>query len=184
MIRIVVILIVAALLGTILGNVQARRSVRGWNELFMSERQAGLLDGSHPRAPLPEGAPRLELPDGDSYQFGQMQHGSSMSHDFVVRNIGEGPLMITQTGSTCKCTVGDLTNNRLLPGEQTTITLTWRAQTVTPLFAQSATFKTNDPRQPELRLQIEGSVIDSFVFEPAQLDLGDFLSNEGITRRC
>ncbi|HAC90600.1 MAG TPA: hypothetical protein DCF63_08185 [Planctomycetaceae bacterium] len=183
MIRILVIAVIALGLGATIGTLQAKWKRRGVVEQFQVASTAAGSGQAQPVQDRVVGIPKLELPDGDTFRFGQMLHGSSMSHDFLVRNSGDGPLTLEQIGSTCKCTVGKLSNNVLKPGEETKVTLTWRAQVVAPVFGQSATFKTNDTQQPELRLQIEGSVIDSFVFEPSSVDLGDFMTSQGATRQ-
>ncbi|MBX3420570.1 MAG: DUF1573 domain-containing protein [Pirellulaceae bacterium] len=181
MIRILATLLIATVLGFALGNLQAHWRTRGTTEFFIGSTSASQTSD---HAPVKNpGVAKLALPGGDSFQFGQMQHGGSMSHDFVVRNVGTGPMTLEQTGSTCKCTVGTLNNNVLQPGEETTITLTWRAQVATPQFAQSATFRTNDPTKTEFSLKVEGRIIDSFVYEPDRIDLGDFLSYTGLSKQ-
>lgn len=183
MIRILVIAVIALGLGTTIGTLQAKWKRRGVVEQFQVANTAAGTAQAQAVQDRVVGIPKLELPGGDTFRFGQMLHGSSMSHDFLVRNSGDGPLTLEQTGSTCKCTVGKLSNNVLKPGEETKVTLTWRAQVVAPVFGQSATFRTNDTQHPELRLQIEGSVIDSFVFEPSSVDLGDFMTSQGASRQ-
>ena len=127
-------------------------------------------------------APKIELPEGTSFQFGTMKHGTEMSHDFPIRNVGDAPLIIEKTGSTCKCTVGNLDKDVLLPGESQMIHLTWRGVSVSPSFGQSATFKTNCLEFPELKLEIKGAVIDSFVFRPTEISLSEFSATVGTMR--
>ena len=182
MVRILATVFVALVIGIALGNIQTRWSTSRVDETLYLSQHAASIHRVPDEVPEIRGLPKIELPEGNSFDFGQMQHGSSMSHEFLVRNVGEGPLVLEKTGSTCKCTVGELENSMLLPGQETMVTLTWRAQTVADRFGQTATFRTNDPTQTELRLQIEGTVIDSFVFEPSQLSLGDFSSDVGITK--
>jgi hypothetical protein len=182
MLRVSMTLVLALLVGVALGNIQTRWSVSRQEEALYVAEHAGATHRIAEDMPKFRGIPKIELPEGTSFNFGQMQHGSEMSHAFPVRNVGDGPLSLEQTGSTCKCTVGELESSTLMPGQETKITLTWRAQTAADQFGQSATFRTNDPAQIELQLQIEGSVIDSFVFEPSQLSLGDFYSDLGVKK--
>lgn len=182
MVRVLATVFSALVIGIALGNFQTRLTTSQIDETFYLSNHAASIHRVPDELPISRGIPKVELPEGNSFDFGQMQHGSSDSHEFVVRNVGEGPLVLEKTGSTCKCTVGELEDSKLLPGQETRITLTWRAQTVADRFGQAATFRTNDPLQPELRLQIEGTVIDSFVFEPSQLSLGDFSSELGVTK--
>lgn len=182
MVRILVTVVVASIVGFALGQAQVRWSSQSVPEhLRLAEHSASVAAGAM-RTEIYSGIPKIELPNGNSFNFGQMRHGSSMAHTFVIKNVGEGQLNLEKKGSTCKCTVGELTESVLKPGEETKITLTWRAQSVSPRFGQSATFKTNDPANTELQFVIEGSVIDSFVFEPTQIDLGDFAPDSSVSR--
>jgi len=174
MVRIIITLVVASAVGFAFGQAQVF-----WT--LLSEHSASVAAGAT-NTEIFAGLPKIELPKGNTFNFGQMRHGSSMTHTFVIKNVGEGQLNLEKKGSTCKCTVGELTESVLKPGEETKITLTWRAQSVSPRFGQSATFKTNDPANTELQFTIEGSVIDSFVFEPTQLDLGDLAPDSTASR--
>lgn len=117
--------------------------------------------------------PKLELVGDDEYDFGVMEPGGEASHSFIVRNVGEAPLEIDVSGSTCKCTVGSLEQSKLAPGEQTEVKLTWVAKTDSELFGQSATLRTNDPSQGELSLKVRGRVISSMTMVPRTLSFGD-----------
>lgn len=174
MVRILITLVVASILGFAMGRAQVHLAFSGVVEQLHLPEHSASLASRDTTSPQISGNPKIELPEGNSFNFGQMRHGSSMTHSFILRNVGEGPLNLAKKGSTCKCTVGELTESVLMPGQETKITLTWRAQSVSANFGQSATFTTNDPANTELQFLIEGSVIDSFVFEPTQIDLGDF----------
>src|SRR4051812_32552624 len=39
------------------------------------------------------------------YNFGTMQRGTSKSHDFVIKNVGEAPLKLRAGTTSCKCTL-------------------------------------------------------------------------------
>ncbi len=121
----------------------------------------------------------MEVIGGTEYEFGTMMHGETQSHDFLVRNVGDGPLVLEKAGSTCKCTVGKMEKSVLAPGEETIVNLTWTAQSVLPVYGQSATFTTTDPSQSELKFSVTGMIADSFVIEPNELALGDVPVTEG-----
>ena len=182
MVRIIVTLVLASIIGFALGKAEVYWTLAGTPErLHLPDHSAAVAAGNIDYRTY-SGSPKVELPEGNTYDFGQMRHGSTMAHSFTVRNVGEGQLNLERKSSTCKCTVSNLTESVLMPGQETKITLEWRAQTVSARFGQSATFKTNDPANTELKLSIEGSVIDSFVFEPNHIDLGDFAPDSEISR--
>lgn len=179
MVRLLVLIVISLGLGTILGNLQSMKG-NGVEERFY------LADS--PDAPKIKstaenvGVAAVELPEGSSFKFGTMKHGTSMSHEFPIKNVGTAPLIIKNTGSTCKCTVGNLNKEVLMPGESEMIKLEWRGVAVNSNYAQTATFQTNCLKHQELKFQVEGAVIDSFVLKPSEIGLGDFPADTGTSR--
>lgn len=186
MLRIIVCLLVGAGIGALLGQMQASFATSGFVERFAGSRIAlAESRGEKTRQELIEqstGTPQIEVVDGTEFRFGTMQHGETMSHDFVFRNTGSGPLNLDMGGSTCKCTVGELESSVLQPGEETTVSLTWTAQTIMPDFGQTATILTNDPDNPEVRLEVRGQIAHSFVVDPPEIALGDISVREAVDR--
>ena len=149
MVRIIVTLVLAAIVGFAIGKAEVFWTLAGIPEhLHLPEHSAAVAAGNIEVGSF-SGNPKIELPDGSKFDFGQMRHGSSMTHEFTIRNIGEGPLNLEKKGSTCKCTVGNLAESVLMPGQETKITLECRPDSGCSL-CQSATFKTNDPANTEL----------------------------------
>lgn len=113
--------------------------------------------------------PKFEIVDGSTYDFGTMEFGTVMKHAFVVKNTGQAPLTLKMLGTSCKCTLADLPNNRLDPGGETRIELEWKAIERHGPYSQTATLETNDPRHPTLTLTVEGRVIGSHLLEPSDI---------------
>lgn len=128
-----------------------------------------------------DGGAAVEVVGGEVYDFGVMLREAAASHEFEIRNVGTGPLLLEVAGSTCKCTVGTLKSDRLEPGESTKVLLEWTAKTLTEQFSQSATIKTNDPDQVELQLQVKGNVVDLVAIEPSNWSIGDVSGREPVT---
>ncbi|NOY29018.1 MAG: DUF1573 domain-containing protein [Planctomycetes bacterium] len=123
-------------------------------------------------------APKAEVPEA-TFEFGSMEMETSMSHDFIVRNVGASPLQLKVGDTTCKCTVGDLTNNEVEPGGQTEVRLEWIAKTAPGPFRHGATLHTNDPLQSHIQLTVEGQVIASTtVLTPSELIYGTLRTDE------
>jgi hypothetical protein len=80
--------------------------------------------------------------------------------------------------TTCKCTLGNLNDNKLPPGESTTVTVKWEVKTGDAMFEQNAEIITNDPRHNPLHLTIHGQVIDTLRPEDYQFTLNDISANE------
>ncbi|MCA9131699.1 MAG: DUF1573 domain-containing protein [Planctomycetales bacterium] len=186
MLRILYCILLGAAVGAGLGWVQVLWATTGYEERFGGSRQTlAERRGEKTREEVQaeaSGKPVVEVIGGAEYLFGTMQHGQSLSHEFIFRNAGDGPLNLEMGQSTCKCTVGELNSSVLQPGEQTPVTLTWTAQAVMPDFGQSATIHTNDPAHPEVQLYVRGQIADSFVVEPSSLNLGDIAVADTVQR--
>lgn len=182
MIRILIAIVVGAISGVGLGKMQTQISNSGFEERF-----EGTFDGDQNPvdATLEEEVytnSRVKVLGGDTYNFGTMRHGETLDHTFVFRNVGTDPLSLTMGESSCTCTVGELDNSTLQPGEQTDVKLTWTAKSVIADYAQTATIHTNDPTNSEVQLKVLGKIAQSFVVEPSSLQLGDVSVNEPLTQ--
>jgi hypothetical protein len=185
MVRIIVILLVAGGLGLAIGGIQRKMQSDVQEQFYLVGYQpkpesAGVSPKAAPAKA--DGVPVVEFPEGTKYSFETMKHGTKMSHKFPLRNVGTAPLKLEKAGSTCKCTVGEMDQSVIMPGQTTTINLEWQGVAVGSNFAQSATFKTNSLETREFKLEVEGAVIDSFVIEPDQINLGSFASDVGTSR--
>ncbi len=125
-------------------------------------------------------SPRIEIVGSEEYDFGVMEAGSKGKHKFVVRNAGEFPLALEIIGSTCKCTIGELTKSSIDPGEQTEIELSWNVVSTGEEFGQSAILKTNDPSRGELNLKIKGRVVSEMTMSPKSFDFGTIEASEAV----
>ncbi len=124
--------------------------------------------------------PRVEV-DAINYDFGTMQRGATKSHEFIFTNTGEGLLQLTVGATSCKCTVGEVDDTSLAPGESTPVKLEWVAKTGVGDFSQTATIRTNDPRNSMLTLTVSGVVTDTTGLDPQEFLLGKITTNESRT---
>lgn len=112
--------------------------------------------GPHPKVVLPE----------TTLDFGVMPVGETRKHTFVVRNEGEAPLRLGKPKTTCQCTVSEAARNEIPPGGEGTVTLEWKPEGATPEFDKGAVLRTNDPKMPEIRLSVAGTVDEWIRVEP------------------
>ena len=84
------------------------------NEAHTVESE-GAEDSSKPK-------PIAVLEDG-VYNFGSMEPYTRRQHKFTVRNEGDAPLTLREGHSSCKCTIGEVGDESIPPGGESTILL-------------------------------------------------------------
>lgn len=188
MLKLIITAVAGMLLGVLFGTIQSTIQKSTATERFVLSREGmaerreeatrddivGLIEDL--------GDPKLEVEGGTEFDFGSMLHGTQQSHDFWVKNVGTGPLVLEMGESTCKCTVGDLDKPILKPGQRTQVTLTWKAQAITTDFGQSATLLTNDPENTEVKFSVFGKIARSIFAIPSEIELGHFSDQEEVNR--
>lgn len=163
--RILPVMIVSAVVGTLVGGAVAYVEV-------LSDPNTTGLPGEKPTkvvaVPADGKVPRVEIDESD-FNFDTMQQGRRKSHTFVFKNLGTAPLTLSVGQPTCKCTVGSVTDRPIPPGESGTVTLEWTALTGSGPFRQSAPVYTNDPLNSTIQLVIHGDVTEAEGIEPREL---------------
>lgn len=64
----------------------------------------------------------------ESYDFGEIEEGTVAKHDFVFKNTGDAPLIITNAAGSCGCTVPQWPREPIAPGEEGTIHVEFNSQ--------------------------------------------------------
>jgi hypothetical protein len=180
--RFVLLAVVTAAVGVALGSAIANYKIGPADsiDMFRSMRMSPggqTAPATSPSAVPGRGAPRFAA-DSMTFDFGEMQRGSTQSHEFMIRNIGTAPLEVRVSGSSCKCTVGDVDERPIAPGETVPVVLRWTAKTLAGPFRQTASLRTTDPLQPEVELSVEGTVVDVAGLEPQMWYLGRMRAGE------
>lgn len=171
--------VVATVLGAVLGVALARMQVGPVDHTLappMNDAPAPATDGPEVKAPR-VGAPRLEI-DEKAFDFGVMQRGATMSHEFVFRNTGDADLWLEVGSTTCKCTAALALDKPIKPGESAPIKMQWIAKVLSGPFSQRATIHTNDPKNSVVELTVEGSVVERSGLDPSEFRLGKITDNQ------
>ncbi|HXY35481.1 MAG TPA: DUF1573 domain-containing protein [Planctomycetaceae bacterium] len=100
------------------------------------------------------------------YEFGTMALNEEKKHTFTISNQGKGPLDLEVGPSSCKCTVGNLSKKRVMPGESVEVELSWKAKELANNFAQNATIWTSDPDAPDIQFKVYGKVAEKYTVIP------------------
>lgn len=71
--------------------------------------------------------PKIFLPEGE-WDFGYIPQGSTVSHFFTIKNIGDDTLQIFKVRSGCACTLAPLKKEFLAPQESTFLEVTFNSK--------------------------------------------------------
>jgi hypothetical protein len=128
--------------------------------------------------------------DGETvHDFGQMAQFANGSREYVVKNVGDGPLEMRPGSSTCGCTVANFADGKkslaLEPGESTTITITWETRDNSGKFEKMLSVWTSDPFRQDVWFTVRGTVHPAIVTVPQDLALnfGAIENSDTVTAR-
>jgi len=120
--------------------------------------------------------------DEEEFNFGKMDLSEEGKHEFVFTNRGDHPLTLNPGSTSCRCTVSEIKDNDLAPGQSTKVLVTWRSKGRIGPFQQSLTIVTSDPLRPEVTLTTQGEYTRSVYTEPDELAYGQISGTEPIVR--
>ena len=70
--------------------------------------------------------PKIQMVE-ESFDFGQIQQGESVTHDFVLKNIGDANLVISTAKGSCGCTVPEWPKEPIAQEEEVIIKVTFNS---------------------------------------------------------
>lgn len=105
--------------------------------------------------------------DKTEHNFGVMQSGEEGTHEFTLTNKSKDRDLLLKKGpTTCKCTLSDLPDGKLKPGESTKIKLSWTIPQGMEHFSQTAQIWTSDPENKTIVLSVVGEVRRAIEINP------------------
>ena len=183
--RIWLLAIVALMLGVSVGvGMTAWELLRTRDDFGWVDPHGPIYDSPFPTVPRDSSRrPEVVVSSGEEYDFGVMDIDADGAHKFVFTNEGQGPLLLAVGPTTCRCTAGDLSSERVAPNESAAVTISWEPDGSTGRFQQSADILTNDPERPVVKLTIRGWVTQRLKAEPQSIILGGVTADEPRTVR-
>jgi hypothetical protein len=134
-----------------------------------------------PGAEAPPQGPRITC-DAPEFNFGSADSQSTVEHTFVLRNIGDTTLEISQVRPACGCTVADISSRSVPPGQESRVTARLNLQGRSGHQSKAIMIHSNDPETPILRLNMEGDVSQSTQVSPERLMFGQLGPGQSITQ--
>jgi len=116
-------------------------------------------------------APKVVV-DREEHEFGTMDIEAEGRYDFTFTNRGEAMLELTAGKTSCGCTVSEIEDGRIGPGESGRVTVKWTADRGEGPYRQTAMIETNDPARPRVTLTVSGRITRVVRPVPAELAFG------------
>lgn len=95
--------------------------------------------------------------DKTTIDYGTIKKGSDGNREFVVKNIGDKPLIITNVKPACGCTTPTWTKEPIAPGKTGVIKVWYDTKIVNP-FTKLIEVFSNDPNSSRTVVYIKGVV--------------------------
>ena len=96
----------------------------------------------------------------NTFDFGDIIQGVPVSHDFIIKNTGKGPLLIVSARAGCSCTVPKKPDDPINPGLEDVVRVQYDAKKI-GTFKKTITLTTNvrDTENNRQQLIITGNVV-------------------------
>lgn len=116
--------------------------------------------------------------DSDTYEFGSVVEGYSVTHTFTLQNAGDEELVISRIRVSCGCTATRLATDHLAPGESVEFTVSVNTTGFSGLISKSIYVYSNDParerpdgQEGALMLYVRGTVLRGQYYHTSPEDL-------------
>ncbi len=122
--------------------------------------------------------------DNPTWSFGAVDNNQVIEHTFVLANRGDAPLKIERTRTSCGCTVANVPDKTLDPGEQTELTARLSLKGRRGRQNKTITVVSNDPDTPNLQLRLQGEAVAAITVSPRHLFFGQIGADEVVEKRA
>lgn len=104
-----------------------------------------------------DNAPKIEFSE-ITKDFGNVDEGDVIEHEFVFTNAGKSDLVIRKIQASCGCTTVAPKVTVIKPGEQSSLSASFRTRGFTGRQSKTITVITNDPKSSNVVLRLTGTV--------------------------
>ena len=102
-------------------------------------------------------APKISF-EKSTFDFGTINQGDKIEHDFSFTNTGKSDLIIRKTKGSCGCTVGTPEKSTLKPGESTNLHVVFNSAGKSGQQNKTVTITNNDPANSSAVITLVGTV--------------------------
>jgi len=119
--------------------------------------------------------------DEPTFNFGEKDQNVTVEHTFVLRNDGNATLQIGNVRTSCGCTVANVSNKTLEPGQTAEVTARLSLKGRQGQQRKAITVESNDPATPQLQLYLEGNATATVTVTPDKVYFGQLDENAAVT---
>ena len=101
-----------------------------------------------------------------SFNLGRFPAWKSQAQTFTIRNAGESTVNLLRVRSSCSCLAADFQPCALEAGQETALTVTIPANSVSGDFSKAVFLETDAPGQEFLRLTVSGTAVPAVEVQP------------------
>ncbi len=106
--------------------------------------------------PVGGSGPMIQV-DKEVLDYGTIKQGSNGERSFVVTNVGDAPLIITNCQGSCGCTVPECQKEPIKPGATSTVTVKYDTNRLGPIN-KTVTINSNATNEPAKLVKVAGNV--------------------------
>jgi len=108
----------------------------------------------------------------DSFDFGSVKQGATVTQTFSVHNKGDAPLKILDVQADCGCTVAEPESRLIDPGSSANINIVFDTTGFRGYKVKTVRIYTNDPQNNALVFSLKGNIQRDVELEPARVYFG------------
>jgi len=120
--------------------------------------------------------------DEPTFNFGLRANTTNVDHTFVIRNDGDEVLVIDKVKASCGCTVANITNRNIAPGDSSEITVKLSLRGRKGTQNKQITVHSNDPKRKRMALRLTGRALSEIDTSPSFLNFGNVSEKESAER--
>lgn len=107
------------------------------------------------------------------WKFGTVDQGHRETRWIDVKNEGDAPLNLKRAGVSCGCLSASVATMVVPPGGSTRLTINLDATRVVGTIAKYVFIDSDDPKRPQVTVNVEGTVVAAWTVIPTSLNFGE-----------
>lgn len=111
--------------------------------------------------------PKIEIADGNKFDFGNIHRGKKVERKVVVKNVGNQTLELGKVDVSCGCTGTIVSQNSIAPGKTGEVLIAFNSANFNGKVHKTVTINSNAPSTPTV-VEFEGNVVQEIVVTPQQ----------------